>query len=112
MSLHDELQSRLEAQLRSLEARAGRIRADRRRAQGPLDRDSEEQALELENAEVLDLLDDSGRSELAEVYAALQRLNAGSFGSCQSCGGEIAEARLRALPTAVECIRCAEAASR
>jgi len=40
------------------------------------------------------------------VNEALSRLDAGRYGLCHECGGEIAERRLRALPFAVRCTRC------
>ena len=46
---------------------------------------------------------------LGKVDAALRRLQEGSYGNCFECGGEIAEARLRALPFAVRCKDCEEA---
>jgi DnaK suppressor protein len=45
-----------------------------------------------------------------QVCAALERLAAGTFGSCLQCDGPIAEKRLRALPWAALCVRCQEAA--
>ena len=45
---------------------------------------------------------------LARIDAALVRLDAGEYGSCVSCGGEISETRLRALPFAVRCRACEE----
>jgi DnaK suppressor protein len=48
------------------------------------------------------------RRELDEVNAALRRLNAGEYGLCELCEGQIGQARLRALPWARLCIRCAE----
>jgi RNA polymerase-binding transcription factor DksA len=63
-----------------------------------------------------DLLSQSllGQEEesLAECRAALQRLDAGTFGRCEECGQPIAVARLRALPHARTCIACAQAAER
>lgn len=44
---------------------------------------------------------------LGEVDAALNRIEAGSFGSCQQCGQPIGEARLSALPYTALCIQCA-----
>ena len=46
---------------------------------------------------------------LGEVTAALERLSDGTFGSCEECGCEIPEKRLRALPWARYCVRCQEA---
>ena len=45
---------------------------------------------------------------LNKVDAALRRLKEGSYGNCFECGGEIAQARLRALPFAVRCKACEE----
>jgi DnaK suppressor protein len=43
---------------------------------------------------------------LAQVDAALERLTAGSYGTCARCGQEIAPERLEALPYAIYCISC------
>lgn len=43
---------------------------------------------------------------LAEVDAALVRLEKGTFGACERCGNEIDHARLQALPYARLCIAC------
>jgi DnaK suppressor protein len=44
----------------------------------------------------------------ARIDAAVERLDAGRYGSCVDCDGEIAERRLRALPFAVRCQACEE----
>lgn len=49
------------------------------------------------------------RQHLAEVDAAFARLEAGSYGACERCGGPIGEERLDARPFARTCIRCASA---
>lgn len=46
---------------------------------------------------------------LAEIDAALERLGAGTYGVCESCGEKIAEGRLEARPVARTCITCASA---
>lgn len=43
---------------------------------------------------------------LRRVDAALERLSAGAYGICVSCGGPIPSARLEALPAAEMCIGC------
>jgi len=45
---------------------------------------------------------------LKRIDEALVRLDAGDYGSCVECAGEIAERRLRALPFAVRCQACEE----
>lgn len=47
------------------------------------------------------------RRHLAELDAALDRVDAGTYGTCESCGRPIAPARLEALPAARRCIVCA-----
>lgn len=44
--------------------------------------------------------------ELADVAAALQRIDDGSYGQCAGCGKTIAPARLHALPAVALCTRC------
>lgn len=50
------------------------------------------------------------QGHLAEVEAALHRLEGGTYGSCERCGQPIARARLEARPAASACIRCASGA--
>jgi DnaK suppressor protein len=44
---------------------------------------------------------------LRETEDALRKFDDGSYGSCESCGNQIAEARLEAMPAARLCINCA-----
>lgn len=48
---------------------------------------------------------------LAEVDAALQRLDDGSYGVCERCGAPIGDDRLEARPAARTCIACARVSS-
>jgi RNA polymerase-binding transcription factor len=43
---------------------------------------------------------------LSRVDAALVRLDAGAYGNCTECQGEITKNRLRAMPFAVRCTEC------
>jgi RNA polymerase-binding transcription factor DksA len=63
-----------------------------------------EQAAETLNRELDSSVELRMRTELAEVEAALRRLDAGRYGLCEVCGGEIAEARLEAMPAARYCV--------
>jgi RNA polymerase-binding transcription factor DksA len=47
------------------------------------------------------------RETLQDIDAALSKIDAGTYGRCESCGNEIAEARLEAMPMARFCITCA-----
>jgi len=62
--------------------------------------DATEQALEL-------TLERTEREHLAEVEAALHRLEVGSYGTCEGCGRPIDVERLQALPWTRYCVRCA-----
>ena len=44
--------------------------------------------------------------------SALMRIDAGTYGTCASCGKEIASERLEAYPWAALCIDCARQAER
>lgn len=46
--------------------------------------------------------------ELRLIDAALQRLNAGTYGNCVDCSQPIPVARLEAEPTAARCVQCQE----
>ena len=54
-------------------------------------------------------LRDRAEQHLALVDAALERLDAGSYGACLRCGNPIAPERLEALPWAAHCIACQSA---
>ena len=47
--------------------------------------------------------------EMAEVQAALQRLDAGTYGDCLDCGEPISLQRLQVQPAAQRCAPCQDA---
>ena len=53
---------------------------------------------------------ESAAQDLAETLAAIERIQMGSYGRCERCGGAIGRQRLLALPAARYCIPCASAA--
>lgn len=58
-----------------------------------------------ERTEVIGLVD-SIKSQLDDVDIALKKLSDGTYGVCDRCGKDIAEARLEARPSSVLCIDC------
>ena len=52
------------------------------------------------------------RQRLTDIDAALARIDAGTYGTCESCGEPISPGRLEARPTARTCISCAGRAPR
>jgi RNA polymerase-binding transcription factor DksA len=99
-----ETRARLESRLKVLQGRLAEINETLRE---PEDDDLEEQAVDLDDDQVLERLSRAGRDEAVLVRAALKRIEDGTYGRCLSCGKAIAEARLRALPEASTCLRCA-----
>ena len=100
----DRLRDELKQQKSELEQRLARINENHRR---PLESDSKERAMQLENREVVDALGNEAREELEQIAAALVRINNGEFGYCTVCGDAISEQRLQAFPQADKCIECA-----
>lgn len=53
-------------------------------------------------------LEDNARDLYVQVTKALERCEAGTYGKCVRCGGEINTERLKAMPAAELCISCKE----
>ncbi len=51
-------------------------------------------------------LTDNEKVMIDAIEAALRRIEKGSFGQCESCGGKISEPRVNALPWVRYCITC------
>ncbi len=103
------VKQRLESYRDDLAARLQKIERHIHYPDEPLDRDFAEQAVELENRDVLHELQREALSELRQINAALDRLERGEYETCARCGGAIDLRRLDVLPYVAICIRCAEA---
>jgi RNA polymerase-binding protein DksA len=51
-------------------------------------------------------LEENSEHVLADINAALERIEAGTYGICMNCGKPIGEERLEARPWATLCIDC------
>jgi DnaK suppressor protein len=51
-------------------------------------------------------LEENSEHVLAEIEGALERIQAGTYGICRTCGQPISEERLEAIPYATQCIDC------
>ena len=71
------------------------------------DPDLADQAIELQDDEVLEELGRAGEREIQLLGRALVRIENGTYGICKKCDEEIAVARLDAVPYAVLCRHCA-----
>jgi RNA polymerase-binding protein DksA len=100
-----EIRERLTAHKAELRKRVSTIHEH---ARNPLEQDSAEQAAQLGNVAVVSALESEAVQQIAEIDAALQRLDAGTYGACVTCGEPIGEGRLRVRPAATQCRDCAE----
>lgn len=69
--------------------------------------DFEDRATERETDEVLESLGTAELAELKQINAALERVDAGTYGVCVSCGEDISNERLEVLPHTPKCRNCA-----
>ena len=51
-------------------------------------------------------LEENSETVIKEIDKALEKIDAGTFGVCETCGNPIAEERLAAIPYATQCIDC------
>jgi len=84
-----------------------RVHDDLRRESTPLPRDFPDAAIVVENDEILQAIDETARVELEQIERAMERLEAGTYGTCETCGEKIDAERLRVVPHAVACRHCA-----
>jgi DnaK suppressor protein len=68
--------------------------------------DSYDLASEERDREINFILSDRERIKLKQIDDALERLDQGNYGVCESCGLEIAEERLTAMPFSRLCRDC------
>lgn len=110
----DRRKVQLEAERARLEAEVAELEGDDR---GTLSEASGENAYRDHMADQgsatfereLDMtLEENLREHLAEVRAALVRIEAGTYGSCDRCTDVIPDERMEAVPTAKLCITCKE----
>jgi DnaK suppressor protein len=73
-------------------------------AEGGTDNHLGDTATAMFDRELDEGLEDSAKETLAEIDAALQRIEDGTYGICEVCGKPIGAERLAALPWARLCI--------
>ncbi len=100
----EEIRKKLEARLIELDERAHEIDDE---LSEPGDDDWSENAVEAENDEVLEKVGSMAVDEIRKIKAALSKMDAGTYGVCETCDKKISPKRLEALPYATNCIDCA-----
>ena len=68
--------------------------------------DKLDRAADLEPYDVFEKLQAAEARELAEIDSALLRIESGTYGKCEHCGGSVGALRLRAVPEARSCMAC------
>ncbi len=63
-------------------------------------------ASDARDREISHILTDRDREKVLAIDEALSRIDDGSYGMCESCESEIAEARLEAMPFTRLCVNC------
>jgi DnaK suppressor protein len=99
----------LNARLFEMENRVRNINAE---ICAPEDADMSEQAVMDASDEPLEALGEAGLAEITTIKSALARIENGTYGICTSCGAAIHTGRLEAIPSAAQCITCAEDSDR
>lgn len=100
---------RLEGLLRDLDSSAETLDSTEAGDAGELgvvDPHSGEAASELTEHEREVALLSVVEQQRGEVQGALERLEAGSYGTCQDCGKPMTDERLDARPEAARCVEC------
>ena len=103
-AIRADLQKRRRAILETTQRAAAELDALRAAERDP---EFEEGAQTEHEAFTLSRLGETQRREIAQIDAALARLDAGEFGICTDCEQEIDPRRLKALPSALLCTECA-----
>lgn len=102
----DRCRDELQRQMDELLAGAGRTVSDMTTASDENFPDPTDRALLESNRNFTLRLRDRERKLLAKIKEAMKRIEAGTFGICEECGGEIDEKRLLARPVTTLCIDC------
>ena len=79
------------------------MKKERMELADPLDR----AAIELDRLVTL-IMSDRDWKLIRNIQETLTRIDAGLFGQCEDCGVKIPKTRLKAIPYATLCVRCAE----
>ena len=107
LSVHRErlLHERTQVLQRIAQERGGLIsRADMAAEHDVRSFDDRAQAISERNDEFA--MNEHETAELGDIEAALERMEAGTYGQCTDCGVSIPPERLSAYPTAKRCIDC------
>lgn len=104
----DDVRMQLLARRAELTDRKTRVHRDLKRENDALVADFADRAIQTQNDEPLQAIGEAVDDELHHIDVALERLDAGQYGICTSCGLRIELERLQAVPYATTCMECAQ----
>jgi DnaK suppressor protein len=111
----EDIRGRLQGMVRELTAESEETTAALAELGRPADRDGDDEidagAKTAEREQQLGVLA-SIRERLTQVQRALERLDAGGYGTCETCHEPITGERLAAFPSATACVECKRADER
>lgn len=105
MNNYDDIKQELSLKRNELRSRIDKINQD---YANPLNKDSSEQVVELENAEVMGVIQREALHELNQINETLELIERDEYGNCVTCGMPIPVRRLEAIPSTTFCVKCAE----
>ena len=109
---YDAFKSQLLAQLAESKLQLANLRGgnvSRAEASAEHFNHTEDSDAQLNSARDLEFAMDAHETdEQSQIMAALQRIEAGTYGMCVDCGVQIPVARLQVTPSAARCITCQE----
>ncbi|MDV5121121.1 MAG: TraR/DksA family transcriptional regulator [Candidatus Scalindua sp.] len=108
MKKYERIRRKLLNRRDEIEGRLNKVDQDILHTNGAPNPDSGEQAIERENDDVLEALGGIARSELEQINIALERMERNEYGICTLCKKAISAERLKAIPYAERCIKCAD----
>jgi YteA family regulatory protein len=101
-----EERGRVEAALQNLHEETSGTLSEDSGEESAYDNHLADTATETYDRELDYSLEESSERLLAEIDAALERIEQGTYGACTNCGKQIPEERLEALPWTTLCIDC------
>lgn len=100
-----EERARLKASLERMDTRGDEL-IDAGAEEGDFDDAASDAATETLDRGTDMALEENLRSLIEEIDAALEKIERGTYGICDNCGGPIKIARLDRLPYATMCVEC------
>jgi DnaK suppressor protein len=102
----EERRAEIESDMSYMAAEMRSIGVDQDEENGSLGNHIADDGSNVAEAERIVTVSEDMQQILAQVTGALERMNEGTYGTCQRCGKPIGEERLEAFPYVAYCIEC------